>query len=126
VAQFVVIDQILVAQRNPEHALSDQRPDLMINQFRRAAVGKTLGKPFDQSDRPVRPLSSKAPASEVILAAVKPGPQRHAPRRVESRIGPRYTLSASGLPLALRQTVGPTRFSQIPGPMHLSWVRNAG
>ena len=29
---------------------------------------------------------------------------------------PRYTLSASGLPLALRQTVAATRFSQIQGP----------
>jgi hypothetical protein len=37
-------------------------------------------------------------------------------RRVQTQTDPRYTLSASGLPLALRQTVGPTRFSQIQGP----------
>jgi hypothetical protein len=35
---------------------------------------------------------------------------------VQTQTDPRYTLSASGLPLALRQTVGPTRFSQIRGP----------
>src|SRR5262249_4610844 len=37
-------------------------------------------------------------------------------RRVQIRTDPRYTLSASGLPLALRQTVVAIRFSQIQGP----------
>jgi len=35
---------------------------------------------------------------------------------VQIRTDPRYTLSASGLPLALRQTVVAIRFSQIQGP----------
>ena len=43
-------------------------------------------------------------------------PPPRALRRVQTQTDPRYTLSASGLPLALRQTVGPTRFSQIQGP----------
>src|SRR5215469_10515908 len=43
-------------------------------------------------------------------------PPPPAPRRVQIRTDPRYTLSASGLPLALRQTVVAIRFSQIQGP----------
>jgi len=43
-------------------------------------------------------------------------PPPRAPRRVQIQTHPRYTLSASGLPLALRQTVGATRFSQIQEP----------
>src|SRR5215471_2765026 len=43
-------------------------------------------------------------------------PPPPAPRRVQIRTDPRYTLSASGLPLALRQTVVAIRFSRIQGP----------
>src|SRR5262249_29977184 len=46
----------------------------------------------------------------------QPPPPPPAPRRVQIRTDPRYTLSASGLPLALRQTVVAIRFSQIQGP----------
>ena len=54
VTQLVMINQILITQRNPEDALSDQRPDLVLDQRRRAAIGETRGKPPDQSDRPIR------------------------------------------------------------------------
>src|SRR6516164_6199231 len=43
-------------------------------------------------------------------------PPPHAVQRVQIPTASRYTLSASGLPLALRQTVVPTRFSQIQRP----------
>ena len=54
VAQLVVIDQILIAQRNPKDALPDQRFDLVLDQLRRAAIGETCGKPLDQPNRPIR------------------------------------------------------------------------
>jgi len=69
---LVMIDQIFIAQRNPKHALSDQRPDLMLDQIRRAAVGETVRKPIDEPDpRSVAP-SSKAPPSEVIRPPSNP------------------------------------------------------
>jgi hypothetical protein len=33
VAQLVVVVEILVAERNPEHTLADQRRDLMLDQI---------------------------------------------------------------------------------------------
>jgi hypothetical protein len=54
VAQLVVVDQILIAQGDPEHALPDQRHHLVLNQLRSTAVGKTPGKPLDQPYRPIR------------------------------------------------------------------------
>ena len=33
-AQFVVVVEILIAKRNPEHPLADQRRDLVLDQFR--------------------------------------------------------------------------------------------
>jgi hypothetical protein len=72
VAQLVVVIQIFVAQRNPEHALSDQRPDLMLDQLHCPAIGETLGKPLDQSNRPVRRPQQQGTRIRGHPAAVKP------------------------------------------------------
>jgi hypothetical protein len=53
VAQLVVVDQILVAQRNPNYPLPDQSRYRVLDQLRRAVVRKAAGKPLDQPDRPV-------------------------------------------------------------------------
>ena len=72
-AQLVVIDQIFVAQRNPEDALPDHGPDLMLDQLRRAAIGETGGKPLDQSDRAIRGSQQQGPRVRAHPATVKPG-----------------------------------------------------
>jgi hypothetical protein len=54
VAQLVVIDEVFVAQRQRKNPLPDHRPDSVLDQFRRAAVSETFGKPIDQPDRLVR------------------------------------------------------------------------
>jgi len=61
VAQPVVIDQILIAQRQCKNPLPDQGRDRVLGQPRRAAVGKTLGKPADQPERPVRRPQQQSP-----------------------------------------------------------------
>ena len=52
-AQLVVIDQVLVAQRDTEDALANQRHHRVLDQFRRAAVGEAAGEAIDQPDRTV-------------------------------------------------------------------------
>jgi hypothetical protein len=53
VPQPVVIDEVLVAQRHTEHALSDQRPDLMFHQIRSTAIPEAGREPVHQPDRPI-------------------------------------------------------------------------
>jgi len=61
VAQLVVVVEILVAQRNPVHPLTDQRRYLMLDQFRTSRVVKTPRKPIDQSGRrSCRPKQQRA------------------------------------------------------------------
>jgi hypothetical protein len=72
VTQLVVIDQIFVAQRYPEHALSDQRHHFVLDQLRRAAVRKTPGKPLDQLDRPIRRPQQQSTRIRGDPTAVKP------------------------------------------------------
>jgi len=54
VAQMVVIVQVLVAKRNPEHPLADQGRDLVFDQSRAANVLKALRKPARQVNRNIR------------------------------------------------------------------------
>jgi hypothetical protein len=49
-AQLVVVDQILVAQRDPENTLSDQARHRVFDQISHPAIGETAGKALDQSD----------------------------------------------------------------------------
>ena len=79
VAQLVVVNEIFVAQRNPEDALPDQRADLVLGQFRPAAVGETRGKPLDQTDRPIRRPQQQRTGIRGHAAAVKP--RHHRPPR---------------------------------------------
>ena len=74
--QLVVIDQIFIAQRQRKDPLPDQGSDGVLDQFRRAAVGKTRGKPIDQPDRPVRRPQQQGSGIRGDLAAVKPGHHR--------------------------------------------------
>ena len=52
--QVIMVVEILVAERNPEHALADERRHLMLNQLRAAGIRKAGGKALDEADRPVR------------------------------------------------------------------------
>jgi hypothetical protein len=54
VPQLIVVVQVFVAQRQPEHALADQRLDPVLDVRRRALVGEAAGKARHQPDRPVR------------------------------------------------------------------------
>jgi hypothetical protein len=50
VAQLVVIVDVLVTERDPEHPLPNQRHDFMLDQIRTARVMEAGGKPFRQLD----------------------------------------------------------------------------
>ena len=52
-AQLIVVDQVLVAERQSEHPLADQRLDLVLDQPRAAKVAEAGGEAIDEADRPI-------------------------------------------------------------------------
>jgi hypothetical protein len=54
VSQLVMVVEVLIAQRNPEHPLTDQRRNAMLDQLLTAVVDEAGRKPIDHSDRAVR------------------------------------------------------------------------
>jgi hypothetical protein len=61
VAQALVVIQVFISQRHPEHALPDQCPDRVFDQVRIALIDETPRQPIDQSDRLIRPPEQQRP-----------------------------------------------------------------
>ena len=53
VAELIVVDQILVPERDPEHALRHHRLDRVLDLRLRAVVKETRCEPSRQADRPI-------------------------------------------------------------------------
>jgi hypothetical protein len=54
VPKFVVVVEVLVAQRYADHSLQHHGRNLMLHQCWHPAVGETPGKPLRQPDHPIR------------------------------------------------------------------------
>ena len=53
-AKLIVIVEVLIAQPQSEHPLTDQRLDLVLDQLWATKVAETGREPSDETDRPIR------------------------------------------------------------------------
>src|SRR5215216_7937474 len=74
VPQIVMVADVFVAQRNPEHPLRNERRNKVLDQFRFAPVNEACSKALNQPDRTIRLPNSSAPASDVIAPPSNPAP----------------------------------------------------
>ena len=72
VAQLVVVDQILVAQRKPKHPLTHHARHRVLHQISGTVIGKTIGKALDQSDLPIGGAEQQRSGLRSHPPAVKP------------------------------------------------------
>jgi hypothetical protein len=71
VAQLVVVDQVFVAQGNPEHPLTHQARHLVNHQIGITVIGKAAGKALDQPDLLISGAKQHRPSLRGHRAAVK-------------------------------------------------------
>ena len=125
-AQVVVVDQILVAERDGEHPLADQRRQLVGDPAGIAAVAKAGREAVNEPDRPVgraeqqRPgVRGDRPAAEIRhqIAAIEPCKQH----RLRATLRLHRGCSCSRVKSLLQK-----HFPTIKPPMHLLLVRNPG
>ena len=126
VAQPVVVDQVLVAERDAEHPLPDQCRHLVHHPVRRPAVREAGREALDQPDRPVG-------RSEQQPAGVRGDRTALEIRHHRTAIDPckshpcRATLCRHrGALLQGPKSLLQKNFTLFRTPMHLSLVRNAG
>jgi hypothetical protein len=84
VAQLVVVDQVLVAQRDCEHPLPHQTGHCVLDQISGAVISKAFGKTLDQSDLPVGGAEQHRSGLRRHPAAIKSGHHRPAFDRCKS------------------------------------------
>ena len=84
-AELIAIDQVLIAQRQSEDALADQRLDLVLDQLLAARVTKAGGKAIIEPDRPIGRAEQQRPC--IRGARLRP---------LQIQTNPGYTLFASG------------------------------
>jgi hypothetical protein len=74
VAELIVVDQVLIAERQSDHPLADQRLDLVLNQLWAARVTEAGREAIDEADRPVRRPKQQRPG---VRSDASPVESRH-------------------------------------------------
>ena len=126
VAQPVVVDQVLVAERDPEHPLPDQRRHLVDHPFRRPTVGEASREALDEPDRPVgrpeqQPAGVRGDRTPIEIRHHRAAIDACKPHRLRATLCRHRGALLRG-PKSLLQKHFPT----FRTPMHLPLVRNAG
>ena len=125
-AQLVVVDEVLVAKRDPEYPLPDQRCHPMLDAGGIAFVSEALREPVHQPDHPIRRAQQQRAGIRRDPPAIEPG--HHRPARHRCKAEPiRATLCGHrGTPLVQHKSLQHNNFASLRAPMHLPSVRNAG
>jgi hypothetical protein len=126
VAQPVVVDQVLVAERDAEHPLPDQRRHLMHHSLRSPAVGEAGREAIDQPDCPVGRSEEQPTRARGNLAAVEIRHHRTAIDPCESHRLRATLCRHRGALLRGPKSLSQKHFPTFRTPMHLPSVRNAG
>jgi hypothetical protein len=117
-AEVVVIVQVLVAERNPEHPLPDERGDRVLDESRVSRVAETSGKPPNENQASIRGAQQQAPRVRSQRAAT--GRPSTGPNTLGSEPHSVCILFRIGSSRVVKQLLPDRR------PDALSIVRNAG
>jgi hypothetical protein len=126
VTQLVVIDQVLIAEGDPEHPLRHHRRDRVLDLRRGAMVDETRREPPHQIDRPIGRAEQQRPGVRGDLAAVEgrdhlATPDHFIPEQVAATL-----CRHRGAPLRRPNCLSQKSYRRFRAPMHLSLVRNPG
>jgi len=126
VAQGVVVDQILVAQRQSEHALAHQGGEAVLDLVRRTVIREAGRESPDQADRPVGGAQQQRPGVGGDGAAVEPGYHRPAVNGCKREPIRATVCRHRGTPPLGPKALSQKNFRSFRAPMHLLPVRNPG
>jgi hypothetical protein len=126
VPQPVVVDQVLVTERDPDHPLADEGRHLVLDPLGGAPIVEAGGEPLDEPDRPVGGAQEQRPGIRGHGATVE---RRH---HATTFHGSKIELVGAtlcrhrGAPLLPLKSLLQNDFRRFRAPMHLPFVRNPG
>jgi hypothetical protein len=126
VAQPIVVDQVLVAERNAEQPLCHHRRDRVLDLRLGAVVDETRREPPHQMDRPIGRAKQQPASIRRALPAVERSHHltaidRFIPEQVAATL-----CRHRGTPLRQLKSLWQKSYARFRAPMHLLAVRNAG
>ena len=121
VAQPVVVDQVLVAERDAEHPLPDQRRHLVDHPLRRPAIREAGREALDEPDRPVGRPEQQPAGVRGDRAALEIRHHRTAIDACESHRLHATLCRHRGTLLRGPKSLSQKHFPTFRTPMHLQW-----
>ena len=126
VPQLVVVDQILIAERDGEHPLRHHGLHRVFDLCLRATIGEAGGEPREQTDRPIGRAEQQPAGVRGDLPAVESSHHLAAldhfiPEQIAATL-----CRHQGTPPDRLKSLSQKNYRQSRAPMHLLPVRNPG
>jgi len=125
VAQLVVVDHVFITERDPDHPLTDQRRDGVLDARRIPAVAEAGRKALDQTNGAVGCPEQQRTGVRGHCSAVEPGHHRATVHRSKRELARATVCRHRGTPLQRVKSLSQKNYRLLRAPMHLSLVRNA-
>jgi hypothetical protein len=126
VPQLIVIDQVLIAQRDTEHPLRHHRLDRVLDLCLHAAVVEAGGEPRHQADRAIGRPEQQRPGVRGHLTAIE---RSHHLAPLDHFITEQVAATLCrhrGAPLRRVKSLSQKNYRRFRAPVHLLPVRNPG
>ena len=126
VAQLIVVDQVLVAERDAEHPLRHHRRDRVLDLRLGAVVDETGREPPDQTDRPIGRAEQQPAGVRGVVPAIERGHHLAALDHFITEQVAATLCRHRGAPLRQLKSLWQKSYARFRAPMHLLPVRNPG
>ena len=124
--KLVVVVEVFVTQRKPEHALPDQGAHFVLDQMRLPAIAKARGEPINQPDRSVCCPQQQAPTVRGHRTAVERSHNLAPVNRCKAKQIRGTLCRHRRTSLSRIKSLLHNNFLRDWPPMHLSPLRNPG
>jgi hypothetical protein len=126
VTQLVVVDEILIAERDAEHPLRHHRLDAVLDLAQDPSVIEAGSEPLDQTDGPIGRAQQQPAGIRGDLAAIKGGHHLAALDHFITEQVAATLCRHRGSPLRQLKSLWQKSYARFRAPMHLLPVRNPG
>jgi hypothetical protein len=126
VAQLVMVDQVLIAERDPDHPLADQRGHRVLDPPPVAPIAETSREALDQVDCPIRGAKQQRPRIRGDRPTVERGHHRPTLNHSKRDLARATLCRHRGPPLQRVNSLSQKNYRPLRAPMHLHLVRNTG
>jgi hypothetical protein len=123
---MVMVDEIFITKRDPDHPLADQCRHRMLDPRLVAPIAEAGRKTLHQTDRPIGGAQQQGTRIRGDCSTIKCGHHRAALDRSKRELAWATLCRHRGAPLISVKSLLQKNYRRFRAPMHLRLVRDAG